>query len=143
RRRHTRFSRDWSSDVCSSDLGREPERVAVPDLRGLPVEEAVRRLEQLGFKRIERVATGVSFTGAGQVVSTWPSAGTQVVTSTPVTVHYALSSRDVVEVPDVVGEPEWRARLAPRAAGPPVGQVTSRQDPAPPPGPVQVPPARH
>src|SRR5690606_26697634 len=23
RRRHTRFSRDWSSDVCSSDLGRE------------------------------------------------------------------------------------------------------------------------
>src|SRR5690606_40324444 len=24
RRRHTRFSRDWSSDVCSSDLGRRP-----------------------------------------------------------------------------------------------------------------------
>src|SRR5690606_40842892 len=23
RRRHTRFSRDWSSDVCSSDLGRD------------------------------------------------------------------------------------------------------------------------
>src|SRR5690606_40391017 len=27
RRRHTRFSRDWSSDVCSSDLNTfEPER---------------------------------------------------------------------------------------------------------------------
>src|SRR6266511_721609 len=24
RRRHTRFSRDWSSDVCSSDLGDSP-----------------------------------------------------------------------------------------------------------------------
>src|SRR5690606_39821136 len=24
RRRHTRFSRDWSSDVCSSDLNRNP-----------------------------------------------------------------------------------------------------------------------
>src|SRR5690606_41043477 len=24
RRRHTRFSRDWSSDVCSSDLTRNP-----------------------------------------------------------------------------------------------------------------------
>src|SRR5207302_3786840 len=24
RRRHTRFSRDWSSDVCSSDLGYYP-----------------------------------------------------------------------------------------------------------------------
>src|SRR5690606_39785280 len=28
RRRHTRFSRDWSSDVCSSDLGSDK-----PDLR--------------------------------------------------------------------------------------------------------------
>src|SRR5690606_40577139 len=28
RRRHTRFSRDWSSDVCSSDLG-------VPDVHPL------------------------------------------------------------------------------------------------------------
>src|SRR4030042_2878009 len=25
RRRHTRCSRDWSSDVCSSDLGRRPK----------------------------------------------------------------------------------------------------------------------
>src|SRR3989449_8521086 len=25
RRRHTRCSRDWSSDVCSSDLGTRPE----------------------------------------------------------------------------------------------------------------------
>src|SRR5690606_41201872 len=25
RRRHTRFSRDWSSDVCSSDLEAQPE----------------------------------------------------------------------------------------------------------------------
>src|SRR5690606_40079996 len=32
RRRHTRFSRDWSSDVCSSDL---PERIA-PSLRERP-----------------------------------------------------------------------------------------------------------
>src|SRR5690606_40529592 len=34
RRRHTRFSRDWSSDVCSSDLadaqrGRHPHRAAL------------------------------------------------------------------------------------------------------------------
>src|SRR2546430_5998684 len=27
RRRHTRFDCDWSSDVCSSDLGGEPEGV--------------------------------------------------------------------------------------------------------------------
>src|SRR5690606_39651864 len=29
RRRHTRFSRDWSSDVCSSDLRRWPWIVGV------------------------------------------------------------------------------------------------------------------
>src|SRR5690606_41088050 len=28
RRRHTRFSRDWSSDVCSSDLGEAEARFA-------------------------------------------------------------------------------------------------------------------
>src|SRR5687768_18409009 len=31
RRRHTRCSRDWSSDVCSSDLGVEAELVAQCD----------------------------------------------------------------------------------------------------------------
>src|SRR5215510_4210384 len=43
RRRHTRWPRDWSSDVCSSDLvgtsGRSSERVAVltASARSLPV----------------------------------------------------------------------------------------------------------
>src|SRR5690606_40585509 len=34
-RRHTRFSRDWSSDVCSSDLGEsggDVRNVASPDI---------------------------------------------------------------------------------------------------------------
>src|SRR5690606_40511854 len=35
RRRHTRFSRDWSSDVCSSDLGsRLPKTVIGSHFRG-------------------------------------------------------------------------------------------------------------
>lgn len=120
--------------------GRDRPRVAVPDLRGVPVDEAVRRLEELGFTRVERVATSVSFTGSGQVVSTLPSAGTEVVTSTPITVNYALSSREVVEVPDVVGEPEWRARLSLRAAQLAIGPVTYVEDPALPPGVVDVQP---
>src|SRR5690606_40512704 len=32
RRRHTRFSRDWSSDVCSSDLPVERHHVSAVDL---------------------------------------------------------------------------------------------------------------
>src|SRR5690606_41144426 len=30
RRRHTRFSRDWSSDVCSSDLGADAKTSVLP-----------------------------------------------------------------------------------------------------------------
>src|SRR5207253_1419702 len=31
RRRHTRWPRDWSSDVCSSDLNYPPDSVPIPD----------------------------------------------------------------------------------------------------------------
>src|SRR6266478_8931632 len=46
RRRHTRFDCDWSSDVCSSDLGqkisREPRALLaqVPGLTVVPLAEA-------------------------------------------------------------------------------------------------------
>src|SRR5207302_6023119 len=49
RRRHTRFSRDWSSDVCSSDLA--PAQFAKePRLRQAPIppHRAHRYLEGLG-----------------------------------------------------------------------------------------------
>src|SRR5690606_39997878 len=45
RRRHTSFSRDWSSDVCSSDLHERldgPARIG----RFLNTREATRRFEQ-------------------------------------------------------------------------------------------------
>src|SRR5690606_41122061 len=44
-RRHTRFSRDWSSDVCSSDLAWPPALLPIVPLSGtifalsLPVQE--------------------------------------------------------------------------------------------------------
>src|SRR3972149_12262533 len=41
RRRHTRFDCDWSSDVCSSDLGWRPLRNAGPVLR---MENVMRRI---------------------------------------------------------------------------------------------------
>src|SRR2546429_5029213 len=37
RRRHTRCSRDWSSDVCSSDLNVEPEAAAASYASGTGV----------------------------------------------------------------------------------------------------------
>src|SRR5215510_15863739 len=38
RRRHTRWPRDWSSDVCSSDLHDEPEGRHITLTGGLPPE---------------------------------------------------------------------------------------------------------
>src|SRR5690606_18184059 len=47
RRRHTIFSRDWSSDVCSSDLEAEKRALAeVIDDRWLTMGDRVRRFEQ-------------------------------------------------------------------------------------------------
>src|SRR5690606_41014547 len=46
RRRHTRFSRDWSSDVCSSDL----TGTLIEQLESLPAasrEQAVARLREV------------------------------------------------------------------------------------------------
>src|SRR6266700_5011356 len=46
RRRHTRFSRDWSSDVCSSDLQlRQPGVAVLP--RRVDRPELVRPLRQV------------------------------------------------------------------------------------------------
>src|SRR5216684_7550394 len=57
RRRHTRCSRDWSSDVCSSDLFLLAARLALPvmaaSLDAKPtVEEAAAKLEGMGVTRI-------------------------------------------------------------------------------------------
>src|SRR5207302_4301209 len=48
RRRHTRFSRDWSSDVCSSDLVRDRRR-RLP--RVGPARERDRATEQQALAR--------------------------------------------------------------------------------------------
>src|SRR3712207_7366935 len=47
RRRHTRYWRDWSSDVCSSDLCQANERLV---LRSAAVREAFAALNVAGLK---------------------------------------------------------------------------------------------
>src|SRR5690606_40712434 len=44
RRRHTRFSRDWSSDVCSSDLAIILDGM-LPDMNSLDLVRYVRKQE--------------------------------------------------------------------------------------------------
>src|SRR6266513_5211483 len=47
RRRHTRSKRDWSSDVCSSDLAPEPREHAPPDSEDAIREAAEQHLRAL------------------------------------------------------------------------------------------------
>src|SRR5690606_40826888 len=48
RRRHTRFSRDWSSDVCSSDLRRVGERARGVRQEALRVRREAAQQERRG-----------------------------------------------------------------------------------------------
>src|SRR3989449_9017821 len=46
RRRHTRCSRDWSSDVCSSDLSPENQTLILAPQFGIKLRRAVASLHQ-------------------------------------------------------------------------------------------------
>src|SRR5439155_18689829 len=58
RRRHTRWPRDWSSDVCSSDLAKDWEPFAISLLAKLLGGSDAARLHQV-LVRERRVATSV------------------------------------------------------------------------------------
>src|SRR5690606_39444454 len=53
RRRHTRFSRDWSSDVCSSDLPKKPSSNLVK--RGDRGEEVKKIQKALGGLAVDGI----------------------------------------------------------------------------------------
>src|SRR5207302_7419418 len=74
RRRHTRFSRDWSSDVCSSDLVRARARAgeAVIEVMdsgpGVPLEER-ESIFNLFFRGRTKADTGVKGSGMGLAIA--------------------------------------------------------------------------
>lgn len=120
--------------------GQARPAVQVPELSGMNVDDAVIQLHALGFRLVETAPAAVSFVGPGAVVATLPPAGQEVAASTPIIVQYALSTANVVRVPELLGLPQWRAQLALRAAQLQVGQVTYVQDASLPEGVTQVQP---
>src|SRR5690606_39418795 len=70
-RRHTRFSRDWSSDVCSSDLS-QPERFPESQQAHGEIEKERRRQESAKDSDIELLANEVSGTVSSRDTSTDP-----------------------------------------------------------------------
>lgn len=120
--------------------GRDRARVTLPELIGVDVDEALKQLAALGFTRVETVAAAVSFSAPRSVVGMVPAQGSTVVASTPIVLHYALSSSNVVSVPDIIGYPQWRAQLSLRAAQLEIGMITYIQDATQPAGVVAVQP---
>src|SRR5207253_5313847 len=49
RRRHTRWPRDWSSDVCSSDLFMTPDSVERSSSKGLDAKALLAKHDSYGF----------------------------------------------------------------------------------------------
>ena len=56
KRRHTRFTSDWSSDVCSSDLGFGCSPIKVVRELGLERRETVRSLSAVGVGELRGAA---------------------------------------------------------------------------------------
>src|SRR5256886_3331143 len=53
RRRHTRFDCDWSSDVCSSDLGKHTGRRLVENILGKSLDQESARTLTSRLKRLQ------------------------------------------------------------------------------------------
>src|SRR5690606_40608544 len=65
RRRHTRFSRDWSSDVCSSDL----DRTARVGAKQGQTRDPADRQRPLGGREDEARAAGADRGGGGRRIA--------------------------------------------------------------------------
>ncbi|MGI9665867.1 MAG: PASTA domain-containing protein [Acidimicrobiia bacterium] len=106
-----------------------PGTVAVPDVVGLPAADAASQVEAAGLtsSAVEEPSEDVE---AGLVISTNPSAGTEVAAGTEVVMSVSTGPGDV-EVPDFVGMTVDEAQAAADAAGLSVTFVEDPADPDP------------
>src|SRR5690606_39635848 len=61
RRRHTRFSRDWSSDVCSSDLYAREQNMARNLLEGLDIHSVTAEMLNIPRDAAKRINFGIIY----------------------------------------------------------------------------------
>ena len=120
-------------------LGPRPPLVTLPQFVGTRVEVAQRRLQVLGFRRVELVPTRLGTPG---VNAQTPAAGVRTALSAPVTLFYTVGNRQVVPVPSVIGLELRGAARRLQAAGLRVGWVSEDAfDPTRPRGVVEVTPS--
>ncbi len=97
--------------------GQELPPVPMPDVRGQMLDDAEQRLRAAGFISIGRVATGITGSRPGSVISQEPSAGTIVERNTPVFLGYGLAASTVVQIPSLAGRSASAAQSQLRTAG--------------------------
>ena len=114
--------------------GPDVAKVRVPQVRGLNIEAAKRRLSSLGFTNIDTTATSVSFDRPLTVTNQVPTPGEEVPLSTQIMLQYSLSTRTVVRVPTLTGLPLGRAQTLLRSTGLTLGPVSYISDPEQPGG---------
>src|SRR3712207_1253322 len=72
RRRHTRYWRDWSSDVCSSDLG-QPEHVI--NFFFFVAEELRQIMASLGMRTLDEMIGRTDLLVPGTAIDHWKARG--------------------------------------------------------------------
>lgn len=116
--------------------GQELPPVAMPDVRGLMLDDAEQRLRQAGFISVSRVASGTTANRPGSVISQQPSAGAMVERSMPVYLSYSLAGDVVVQVPTLRGQDAQTAQIRLRAERLAVAGIEYTDDPSVPTGTV-------
>ncbi|MFD6417455.1 Stk1 family PASTA domain-containing Ser/Thr kinase [Streptomyces sp. NPDC060194] len=88
-------------DAVELTISKGPERIGVPRLAGVPLDEAKRRLEDAGLAPGAVAREFSEDVGKGEVVRTDPAAGTEVRSGKAIAI--TVSKGAPVDVPDVAG----------------------------------------
>ncbi|GMA49110.1 serine/threonine protein kinase [Alicyclobacillus contaminans] len=101
-----------------------PQQMQMPDLSGIPFDQAKQELISMGLSgsNISEQQVQSSTVAVGNVVASTPSAGSAITTNTQVTLQ--VSQGDMVTVPSVIGMTESDAKQALIAAGLQVGPTS-------------------
>lgn len=126
-------------------VSRGPELAAfrMPEVRGLTIQEAKTRLNGLGLRQVEALASTVSSDKPDVVTAQVPHAGNMVTSGSHVVLNFALSAQSVTQVPSMVGVPLSQAQTMLGSAGLYLGGITYITDPAQSPGIVTYAPSSY
>lgn len=80
------------------------QKINLPDVTNMPLQDAVSKLKNLGFSKINQVEEDNKDITANYVIRTDPQGGEQVATNTEITIYYSNGKGAKVDVPNVVGK---------------------------------------